>query len=368
MIGVGIIGGGFMATAHSRAARAAGASLRGIVASSPASADRAARDLGVENAYPDIDALLADPSIDVVHVCTPNTLHAAQAAAVIASGRHVVCEKPLATTAADAARLADAADAAGVVAAVPFVYRFHPMAREARARIAAGELGGLLTVRGRYLQDWMLGAGDDNWRVDRAVGGPSRAFADIGSHLVDLVEFLTGDRVARLAATAGSFFNRPVPVSTEDAVGVVVETTAGALGTLLVSQVSAGHKNGLAVELSGSRAALGFDAETPETLWLGGKDASRTLWRDPDTLHEDARRLCQVPAGHPQGYQDAFNGFVSDVYAAIRDGSAPEGLPTFRDGQRAASVTEAVLSAVGGGSWIDVPAAVPVREERRWAS
>lgn len=360
-IGVGIVGGGFMAAVHSRAARAAGASLRAVVASSPASGARAAEELGVARSYPSVDAMLADDAIDIVHVCTPNALHAEQAAAIIAAGRHIVCEKPLATTVIDAARIATAADTAGLVAAVPFVYRFHPMVREARARIAAGDLGSLLTVRGRYLQDWMLGAGDDNWRADRATAGPSRAFADIGSHLVDLIEFVTGDRVARLAAAAGSFFPPVRRSATEDAVGLVLETMTGALGTLLVSQVAAGRKNALALEVSGTKTSLEFDAESPETLWIGGKESSRIVWRDPSMLRDDARRLCRVPAGHPQGYQDAFNGFVADVYTAIATGTAPEGLPTFQDGRRAAAVTQAVLSAVEAGRWVDVPEPVKGR-------
>lgn len=355
MIGVGIVGGGFMAAVHSRAALASGARLRGVVSSGPAASDRAARELGVERPYARLDDLLAADDIDVVHVCTPNALHAEQAATIIAAGKHIVCEKPLATNSPDAIRLTEDAEAAGVVAAVPFVYRFHPLVREARARAAAGDLGTLLTLRGGYLQDWMLGSGDDNWRADRRTGGPSRAFADIGSHLVDLLEFVSGDRVTRLAATAGSFFDRPAPVATEDAVGVVVETAGGALGSLIVSQVSAGHKNSLTLELSGSRASLGFDTETPETLWVGGKALSQLIARDPDVLHADAARLCRVPAGHPQGYQDAFNAFVADVYAALATGEIPDGLPTFHDGARATAVTESVLSAAANQRWVSVP-------------
>ncbi|HEY0246993.1 MAG TPA: Gfo/Idh/MocA family oxidoreductase [Gryllotalpicola sp.] len=353
-IGVGVVGGGFMATVHSRAARAARARLVGVVGSAPERGAAAAAELGFERSYDALDALLADPAIDVVHVTTPNALHADQALAALAAGKNVVCEKPLATTVADAERLVQAS--AGRTGTVPFVYRFHPLVREARARIARGEAGRVLTVQGSYLQDWLLSADDDNWRVDAAAGGRSRAFADIGSHLVDLIEFVTGERVARVAASTRTFFDaRAVhtTVSTEDAVAVAVETAGGAIGTLLVSQAAPGRKNRLHVEIAGSAESLVFDQEQPETLWVGRRAGSLLVPRDVDQLAPDAARLVMTPAGHPQGYQDAFNAFVADSYAAI-GGAAPEGLPRFEDGLRAARVTEAVLRSAESGAWADV--------------
>lgn len=356
-LGVGIVGGGFMAEVHSRAARAAGARLVAVSSSSPDRAIAAADRLGIERGVESLDALLEDPLVEVVHVCTPNAAHAEQAERVIAAGRHVVCEKPLATTVADATRLTHAAAAAGVVASVPFVYRFHPLVREARTRVAAGESGRLLTFVASYLQDWLLEQSDDNWRVDAASGGRSRAFADIGSHLVDLVEFVTGDRVSRVAASARTFFADRAEhsaVTTEDAVAATVETVSGAIGTLLVSQVAPGRKNRLHVEIAGTAESIVFDQEQPETLWLGRRAGTTVLPRDAEQLSADAARLVTVPSGHAQGYQDAFNAFVADSYAAIR-GDRPEGLPVFADGLRAAVLTEAVLDASESGTWIDVP-------------
>src|SRR5690606_34569772 len=176
------------------------ASLRAVASSSPASSARAAERLGLALSYPTVDELLADDAIDVVHVCTPNATHYDFALAAIAAGKHVICEKPLATSAAEAGELASRAHAAGVSATVPFVYRYHPMVREARARVARGDLGTLLTVQGGYLQDWLLSKHDDDWRVDASQGGPSRAFADTGSHPGDLAAFATGARTLRLAA------------------------------------------------------------------------------------------------------------------------------------------------------------------------
>lgn len=357
-LGVGVVGGGFMAEVHSRAARAAGARLVGLSSSTPERASAAAERLGIERSYASLDELLSDPSIDVVHVCTPNALHADQAKAVIASGRHVVCEKPLATSVTEAKGLTDAATAAGVTATVPFVYRFHPMVREARARVAAGETGRLLTFAASYLQDWLLLSTDDNWRVDAGSGGRSRAFADIGSHLVDLVEFVTGDRVTRVAANTRTFFPDRAEhrsVTTEDAVAATVETAGGAIGTLLVSQVAPGRKNRLHVELAGDAESIVFDQENPESLWIGRREGTTVIPRDAAQLAADAARLVTVPSGHPQGYQDAFNAFAADTYARIR-GEDPEGLPVFSDGLRAAVVTEAVLDAADSGTWIDIPA------------
>ncbi|GAB3797432.1 Gfo/Idh/MocA family oxidoreductase [Humibacter antri] len=355
-IGVGIIGGGFMATVHSRAARAARGRLVGVVSSRPERAVRAAEELGIEHAFGSLHDLIADDRIEVVHVTTPNAVHTQQALAVIEAGKHVVCEKPLATTVADARALMDAAASAGVIATVPFVYRYHPLVREARARFASGETGRLLTIAGSYLQDWLLDSGDDNWRVDSVAGGRSRAFADIGSHLVDLIEFVTGDRVCEVAATKRTFFQaraEHTAITTEDAAAVAVQTAGGAIGTLLVSQAAPGRKNRLHVELAGSAESIVFDQEQPETLWVGRRKGSLLIPRDSDQLTPDASRLVTTPAGHPQGYQDAFNAFVADTYAAIA-GEAPDGLPCFADGLRAATVAEAVMDSAERGTWIGV--------------
>jgi predicted dehydrogenase len=359
----GFVGGGFMADVHSRAARSARARLGGVVSSTPERSIEAATQLGIDHGYANLDELLADPAIDVVHICTPNAQHAAQTLAVIAAGKHVVCEKPLTLTVADAERLVAAAREAKVTATVPFAYRFHPMVREARARVQGGETGRLFSIHGSYLQDWLLTEADDNWRVDAEAGGASRAFADIGSHLVDLIEFVTGDRITRVAATKRTFFgsrpNHPA-VTNEDAVAVALETAGGALGTLLVSQVAPGRKNRLHLEIAGSAESIGFDQENPESLWLGRRRGSEVIPRDPEFLHADAARLSLVPSGHAQGYQDAFNGFVTDTYAAIA-GEAPDGLPRFEDGLRAVQLTEAVMRAAASGEWVEL--AVPREAE-----
>ncbi|MFF3029331.1 Gfo/Idh/MocA family protein [Microbacterium sp. NPDC057944] len=354
----GFLGGGFMAQVHSRAARAAGAELAVIASSTPQRSIEAARSLGIERAAQGIAEVLSGEA-DVVHVCTPNATHAELALRVIDAGMHVICEKPLATTLDDAIALADAAAERGVVAAVPFVYRYHPMVREARARIAAGEIGALLTVDCAYLQDWMLLPGDDDWRATSADGGPSRAFADIGSHLCDLLEFVAGEPIVRLTARTRRVYAQRGghDVANEDAVSILVEMRSGAIGTLLISQMAAGRKNALTLELHGADSSIRFDQERPEELWIGRRRGNEQLFRDPATAHPGVERFSRVPTGHAQGYQDAFNGFVADVYAAI-EGEAPDGLPTFAAGVRAAQLTEAVLRAAAEERWIDV---APVR-------
>ena len=356
-IRTGFLGGGFMARVHSTAARAAGADLVGIATSSADAAESAARRLGVARSEDDARALFNASDIDVIHVCTPNATHAALALAAIEAGKHVVCEKPLATNVTDARVLVDAAADRGIVGAVPFVYRYHPMVREARARVASGELGALLSLDCAYLQDWMLLEGDDDWRADAATGGPSRAFADIGSHLCDLIEFVTGQRITHLAARTRRVYETRGgrEVTNEDIAALLFELESGAIGTALISQMAPGRKNALVLELHGSRESARFEQERPEELWIGAREGSRLLLRDPATAAPDSARLQRVPAGHPMGYQDAFDSFVADVYAAI-GGAAPDGLPTFADGLRAAVLTDAVLDSAAQQTWIEVPA------------
>ena len=352
---VGIVGGGFMGRVHTAAARSAGATVVAVTSSSAESAGRAARALGVPAAHATVADLVADPEVEVVHVCSPNASHADFALMALRAGKHVVCEKPLATCSAEAEELVAVAAAAGLVTAVPFVYRFHPMVREARARVASGRVGRVLSVRGSYLQDWLLRADDVDWRVDAAEGGPSRAFADIGSHLVDLLEFVLGDRIARVSALTSTVHavRAGAVVTTEDEAAVVLATASGALGTLFVSQVSPGRKNHLVLDVAGSDESVEFRQEEPEQLWLGRRRGSELLPRDAAQLSPDAARLSIVPAGHPLGYLDAFAAFVRDAHEAVRGGH-PEGLPTFADGRRAVRVTEAVLESARTGAWADV--------------
>jgi len=363
---------------HGTAIRTVGAELRGVVGSSAQRSKALADQWQLPFRYPDLAAALDDEGVDVVHVCTPNGLHVAQAEAALRAGKHVVCEKPLATSAADAERLTALADEVGRVLAVPFVYRYHPIVREIRARRIAGEFGALHLLHGSYLQDWMLDEDAANWRVDITLGGRSRAFADIGSHWCDLVEWVAGVRFtevsARLATTRP---RRPVgssptfaahnggtpaiqsaaraPVHTEDVATMLLRTDGGVLGTLTVSQVSAGRKNRLWFELDGGAGSAVFDQEQPETAWLGDPSGARIIVRDNAGGSADQRRISSLPAGHAQGYRDCFSAFVADVYTAI-DGAPDAGLPTGVDGVRSAHLVEAVLASSKTLAWTNVRA------------
>jgi predicted dehydrogenase len=366
----GIIGAGFIGRVHARSARLAGGVVAGAAGSSPDRADGSRAELGAEHGYATAEGLIAADDIDVVHICTPNHLHLPLARAALEAGKHVVCEKPVALDAAGAAELVELASTVGLVATVPFVYRYYPTAREARARVRSGALGDLHLLHGGYLQDWLLDASDDNWRVDADLGGASRAFADIGSHWCDLVEFVSGERIAAVAArtaiahpqrarSGARSFSRADggetrPVETEDIAVVMFETGSGLVGSTVISQVSAGRKNQLWFELGGADAAVSFDQESPETLWVGRRTHTERVPRDLATLAPEAAKYVTVPGGHPQGYQDCFEAFVAETYAAIGGERPADGLPTLDDGLRAARITEAVLSSAESRAWVDV--------------
>jgi predicted dehydrogenase len=348
---VAIAGVGFMGTAHARAVRSAGARLVGVAASTANRAKDAAARLGADRGFPSAAALVLADDVDVVHLCVPNNLHHELATAALENGKHVVCEKPLTLDLPSADALLASLAKAGTVGAVPFVYRFHPMARELRALVAGGEFGRIHLVHGFYLQDWLAGDADTDWRVCIGTMGSSRAFADIGSHWFDLAEFLLGDRVRRLSAR---FATAVEGRSTEDLAIVQFETHGHALGSAVISQVSPGRKNALVLELSGSDASAYFDQEHPDSLWVGRRHASTLRTADVGSLSPDAARHVVVPPGHPQGYLDCIDRFVVDTYAAVA-GDAPGGLPTFDDGRRAVLLTQAAIrSAKADGEWVEV--------------
>ncbi|MDE3720634.1 Gfo/Idh/MocA family oxidoreductase [Nocardiopsis sp. N85] len=350
-----VIGTGFMGRVHGHAVRAHGGAVVGVAGSSPEKAEAFRVAHGAGRAHADALDLIRSDDVDVVHVCVPNHLHAPLSLAALDAGKHVVCEKPLATDAATAREMTAAAEAAERVAVVPFAYRFHPMAREARALVAAGAIGRVGLAHGGYLQDWLLYPGEDNWRVDPAIGGPTRAFGDIGSHWCDMLEFVTGDRITSVSAQTGRFndVRDGRPVATEDLVTLQFTTAGGTIGSAVISQVSPGRKNSLVLEVSGTEGSLRFDQERPETLWAGGRGRTAIISRDSPDLSADAARLSGVPVGHPQGYQDCFNALVADTADAVA-GGAPEGLPVFADGLRAAVIAEAVLLSAREHRWVDI--------------
>ncbi|WP_295515836.1 Gfo/Idh/MocA family protein [uncultured Stenotrophomonas sp.] len=370
-LGIAIVGTGMIGAVHRRAALLAGAEVRGVAASTPQRAQEVAQAWNVPRAYRDIEDVVADPQVQVVHVCTPNHLHRPMARAALAAGKHVICEKPLATTLGDAQDLAALAASSGLVATVPFVYRYHPVVREARSRIAAGDIGPLHLIHGSYLQDWLLDPASNNWRVDPVLGGTSRVFADIGSHWCDLVEWVSGERftevsaafatvIAERRAEGAQSFSTPAAagatqaVSSEDVATAMFRTGAGTLASLTVSQVSAGRHNRLWFEIDGAKASVAFNQEDPERLWIGRPDQrEETFVRGPGAGSAEQRRLSALPAGHAQGYAQCFEAFVADTYHAI-DGERPQGLPTFEDGVRSARIVDRVIASARSRAWTTI--------------
>ncbi len=369
----GIIGTGFIGRVHARSALLAGGRISGVVASSPERSTEAAEEMRAETGFKTAEDLIESDGIDVVHVCTPNHLHVSHALAALRAGKHVICEKPIALDEQGALELAAAARDSGCVLAVPFVYRYYPTVREARARIANGSAGDISLVHGGYLQDWLLSPDDDNWRVDPSLGGASRAFADIGSHWCDLIEFVTGERIVRLvartsiahperSANGGHSFEQAEDgadsavrgVETEDIAALMFELRSGVIGSVVISQVAAGRKNHLWFEISGSAESLFFDQETPESLWVGRRSGAESIPRDFGTLSPEAEAYVTLPGGHPQGYADCFDAFVADAYSAIRGEDTPDGLPLGEDGARAVAITASVLESARAQTWVEV--------------
>jgi predicted dehydrogenase len=380
---VGVVGTGFIGPVHVEALRRIGAEVVGLVGSNLETAERKGAALGIP-AYATLAELLAVPGLTSVHITTPNYLHAPMVEEVLAAGKHVVCEKPLAMTAAEGEKLLALAEAAGVVHAVNFNIRFYPLCQQARAMVRAGELGGLYQIHGSYLQDWLLRETDWNWRLDAELGGELRAVADIGSHWLDLTGFTSGQRVTRVYAEFATFLpvrkrpTRPVEtfagkalrpdeyeersIQTEDYATVLLRFAGGARGVMTVSQVSAGHKNQLVFELNGADASVAWNSERPEELWIGRRERpSELLLRDPALLAADARATSDYPGGHAEGFPDTFKQLYKAVYRAVAAGGPPAepDYPTFADGVRALRLGEAIAASAREGRWIDVAEEAP---------
>jgi predicted dehydrogenase len=348
-----IIGAGMVGAVHAHAVHRAGGQLAAIAASTPHTSELAATRLGAErSATP--EEIFAAGDVDVVHICTPNNQHLEQTLAALAAGKHVICEKPLATTVADAQALADAAAAAGTVAAVSFIYRFYPMVREARHRLSEASVW---LLHGGYVQDHQAKSDPTGWRSDPAQSGVSATFADIGSHWCDLAEFVTDQRITEVMAAEASAPRGSV--RQDDGAVVAFRTDRGAIGTVTVSQSSPGRKNQLAFSFDARDIAIQFDGERPDELVIGGLTSTTLLLRDAAVLDPAAARYSLLPAGHPQGYQDCFNAFVADVYEAVRTGATPDGLPQFVDGVRAATIHAAVAASIADHAWAAVAAPQP---------
>jgi predicted dehydrogenase len=356
-----LVGAGFIGPAHVEAVRRLGyVDVVALVGSDPERAAAKAAALHIPRAYSDLRDILADPDIDVIHNCTPNHLHFRINQEILAARKHVITEKPLAVTPAEGDELERLAAAAGVVNAVCFNYRAYPLVQEMRARIARGDIGDVRLIHGGYLQDWLLYETDDNWRIDPAAGGASRAVADIGSHWIDTVEFVTGLHVTEVMADLGTFF--APRRRTEDCATVLLRFDNGAKGSLMVSQISPGRKNRLHFEVDGSQEAFAWDQERPSELWIGRRsEANGLLLRDPSLLTDEARAYAHYPGGHNEGWPDGLKNLCAQVYAYVAAGKDPRRdpapFPTFATGARLVRAVSAILESSRCGAWVPVDVA-----------
>jgi predicted dehydrogenase len=369
----GVVGTGFIGVVHVDALRRLGIEVTGVVGSTP---ERAAAK-GIAPVYDSYEALLADERVDVVHLTTPNHLHYPQVKQALVAGKHVVCEKPLATTAEESAELLALAEASGLVHCTNFNIRFYPMNQEARARIRAGWLGEIWNVHGGYLQDWLAMPTDWNWRLEPDKAGELRAVGDIGSHWLDLTQWITGQRVVELIAdlaTAIPVRQRPkgevetfasaanveredAPMSTEDLAHVLLRFEGGARGSVVVSQVSTGRKNSPRYEIDGSRGALAWDGERHEELWLGQREqGNELLLRNPALLSSEAAQWTHLPVAHAEGFASTFRELYRAVYADVARGEAsPDpSFPTFRDGHLENVLGDAIALSHRERRWVEV--------------
>jgi predicted dehydrogenase len=378
-LGMGLVGPGFIAAHHLDAVRRLGnVQIVGIAGSSLESARKRARELNAGQAYASVQELLADPAVQVIHNTTPNYLHREVSLAALRAGKHVISDKPLASSTQEARELYEAARHSKVAHVVTFNYRGYPLVQQARAMIAKGNVGQAVFVHGCYLQDWLTDERAYSWRLDPKLGGASSALGDIGSHWCDLAEHVTGARITSVladlhtvvpvreapasspkafAGAGKSTGRRKVKITSEDLASVLLRFDNGARGCVTVGQVLPGHKNDLRLEVSGRLASLAWRQEQPNELWVGRHEkANKLLTRDPSLLDPAARGYAHLPAGHPEAWADAFGNLIADAYAWIRRGGTPEtkpaALPTFADGYRNSMVVDAMLkSHAAGGVW-----------------
>jgi predicted dehydrogenase len=368
-----VVGTGFIGVVHVDALRRLGVEVIGVVGSTP---ERAAAK-AIAPVYESYEALLDDPRVDVVHLTTPNHLHYPEVKQALAAGKHVVCEKPLALTSVESGELVELAETSGLVHCTNFNLRFYPMNQEARARVGEGALGRVWNVHGGYLQDWLATPTDWNWRLEPERAGELRAVADIGSHWMDLTQWITGAKIVEVfadLATAIPLRQRPkgevetfagaadlvredVAMTSEDLAHILLRYEGGARGSLVVSQVATGRKNSLRYEVDGSDGALAWESERHEELWLGHRDAPNEVFlRNPALLHPDAARTTHLPVAHAEGFGATFRELYRAVYADVaRGGPAAEPeYPTFRDGHVENVLGDAVQLSDRERRWVKV--------------
>ena len=378
-IKVGVVGTGFIGPAHIEALRRLpNVEVAALCEVTEELARQKAESLGIERYYT-FDDLLKQDDITSVHICTPNFLHYAQSKAALLAGKHVICEKPLAKELAEAEELVQIAADSGLVNAVHFNLRYYPLVRQMKVMREKGELGEVYSFIGSYLQDWLFYNTDYNWRLEPDKSGASRAIADIGSHLMDVLEYITGLKTTAVMADFNTIHKtrkkplRPVEtysgkmlqpedyadvdINTEDHANVLLRFDNGNSGVITVSQVSAGRKNQMKLEISGANQTYAWNSENPNELWIGRRDApNQVLMRDPSLVYPEVQSTITFPGGHNEGFPDTSKQLFKEVYAAIEAGRQPENptFPTFADGYRELLICERILESQQKQGWVNI--------------
>ena len=374
----GVVGVGFIGMAHIEALRRLGIEVAGVVGSSVQRATEKAGPAGIGRVYETVEEMAADPGIDIIHVASPNHVHAEQVRISLKAGKHVICEKPLALSSTDTADLVEQARASGRVNAVCFNIRFYPLNHQAMAMVQRGDIGVPRFITGSYHQDWLARDTDWNWRLQPEQAGELRAVADIGSHWLDLTRFISGLAVEAVMADlhtmvpvrrhpAGPVESFAVTrtdeklieevMTSDDAATILLRYQGGARGAVTISQISFGRRNSVAYEIAGSEATLSWRSEDPENLWIGRRgEPNQLLARDPALNYPEASRLIAYPAGHVEGFPDTFRALFSRVYRDVAAGkpAAEPDYPTLADGHDAVAVTEAVAESSQNEQWMKV--------------
>lgn len=371
----GVVGVGFIGAVHIEQLRRLG-NVEVVALADEAGAQEKADALYVPHAYTNYKDMIDNEQLDCVHICTPNSTHYEIAMYAMERGVNVVCEKPMTCTVEEAEKLRAYAKEKGLVNAMNFNCRFYPMAYQMRQMVRSGEVGDIYTVHGGYLQDWLFLDTDYSWRLEPEFTGASRAFADIGSHWIDLVEYITGLRAVEVMADFAIFHKtrkkptkeiatysgmalRPedyeeVPITTEDYATVLFHMENGACVSCNISQVFAGRKNQMIVSVAGSRCALHWDSENSNALWIGRRERDNgELVKDPSILDDGTKGVISYPGGHVEGFPDTFKQNFKKIYAAIAGGK-PEDYATFDDGLREMVLCEKIVESARERRWVSL--------------
>ena len=380
----GVIGTGFIGPVHIEALKRIGVQVNALCGSTR-SARALADQWGVPEVYGDydVDALLASPNVDVVHITSPNKVHVDQAIAALKAGKHVVCEKPLGMNTRETARLVKAAERSDRVFAVNYMCRFFPAVLQMRAMVARGDLGRIMHVQGHFFQDWLMKDTDYNWRLLASEGGKLRAVGDIGTHWIDAVGFILGAKAEEVFATLETFHKKrfrpkgevqtfakidpkkmvPYTVDTEDFASVLLRYgkadhgfADGVHANCAVSQVAAGWKCSLYLGIYGTKGSVQWEFQQPNEIIFGRREEpNQILQRATAGFTEDVAGFTDYPGGHAEGFSDSHKMHYRAVYEHIASNKQTEALfATAEDGHHEVKLCEAILASSEAKSWMKV--------------